>query len=209
MIMGTIIGGKVYSALEYFSTILIAAGISLFASRGSSKVSSKLAAPNTGLGYGLCFLNLILDGFTNAAQETVHNRHPQTSSLHTMCYMNLWCGIYYGVYLFGPMGLLGLRSNLGMDCIGFCLRHHRAALHVALFCLCGAWGQLFIFETIKTFGALANTLITTTRKFFNILISVLINGNPLLAEQWAAVALVFSGLFLHSVMKRRPKSKSA
>jgi hypothetical protein len=32
--------------------------------------------------------------------------------------------------------------------------------------------QLFIFFTIKTFGSLANTLICTTRKFFNILISV-------------------------------------
>ena len=38
MIMGTLIGGKVYSAMEYLSTLLIAAGISLFAYKGSSKV---------------------------------------------------------------------------------------------------------------------------------------------------------------------------
>lgn len=40
-----------------------------------------------------------------------------------------------------------------------------------LFCLCGAVGQLFIFATIKRFGSLINTLVTTTRKFFNILLS--------------------------------------
>jgi hypothetical protein len=40
-----------------------------------------------------------------------------------------------------------------------------------LFCLCGAVGQLFIFATIKRFGSLLNTLVTTTRKFFNILLS--------------------------------------
>ena len=42
---------------------------------------------------------------------------------------------------------------------------------VALFCACGAVGQLFIFYTIARFGSLTNTIITTTRKFFNILLS--------------------------------------
>jgi hypothetical protein len=51
----------------------------------------------------------------------------------------------------------------------------QAAYDVLLFCLCGAVGQLFIFATIKRFGSLLNTLVTTTRKFFNILLS----GAPL------------------------------
>ena len=62
-------------------------------------------------------------------------------------------------------------------------------------------GQLFIFGTIKTFGALVNTLICTTRKFFNILLSVLWNGNPLLPQQWLAVTLVFVGLLTSSIAK--------
>ena len=79
----------------------------------------------------------------------------------------------------------------------------QAAWDVALFCLCGAVGQLFIFATIRRFGSLANTLVCTTRKFFNILLSVLLNGNPLLPQQWAAVALVFAGLLVSSVAKGR------
>jgi UDP-galactose transporter B1 len=47
----------------------------------------------------------------------------------------------------------------------------QAGYDVLLFCLCGAIGQLFIFATIKRFGSLLNTLVTTTRKFFNILLS--------------------------------------
>lgn len=46
----------------------LAAGISLFALRSSSKVTGKLASPNAPLGYLLCFINLGLDGYTNAAQ---------------------------------------------------------------------------------------------------------------------------------------------
>lgn len=70
-----------------------------------------------------------------------------------------------------------------------------------LFCLCGAFGQLFIFFTIKVFGSLTNTLICTTRKFFNILISVVWNANPLLPAQWGAVAMVFTGLLASTLLK--------
>ena len=68
MVMGTLIGGKYYSGLEYFCAALIAAGISLFAKQSSKQVVGKLAAPNAPLGYTLCLLNLILDGYTNAKQ---------------------------------------------------------------------------------------------------------------------------------------------
>ena len=68
MLMGTLIGGKFYSSLEYGCAIMIAAGISVFAQQSSSKVISKLVAPNAPLGYGLCTLNLLFDGYTNAMQ---------------------------------------------------------------------------------------------------------------------------------------------
>ena len=84
----------------------------------------------------------------------------------------------------------------------------QAAWDVALFCLCGAVGQLFIFATIRRFGSLANTLVCTTRKFVNILLSVLLNGNPLLPQQWAAVGLVFAGLLVSSVSKGWRKGRS-
>jgi UDP-galactose transporter B1 len=39
--------------------------------QNSKKVVSKLASPNAPLGYTLCFLNLGLDGFTNATQDAI------------------------------------------------------------------------------------------------------------------------------------------
>ncbi len=44
MVMGTLIGGKLYTSLEYGCAMLIAAGISLFAKQSSSKVRA-LPAP--------------------------------------------------------------------------------------------------------------------------------------------------------------------
>ena len=68
MLMGTLVGGKRYSVLEYACALLIGVGVSLFAARNSGKVTQKLAAPDARLGYALCLANLLLDGYTNAAQ---------------------------------------------------------------------------------------------------------------------------------------------
>jgi hypothetical protein len=39
-----------------------------------TSISSKVASPNAPLGYGLCLLNLGLDGFTNASQDSLTAR---------------------------------------------------------------------------------------------------------------------------------------
>ncbi|KAI7838118.1 hypothetical protein COHA_008049 [Chlorella ohadii] len=195
MLMGTVLHGKRYSLLEYACCLAISAGVGLFGMKSSSKVTLKLASPNAPLGYTLCLVNLVLDGYTNAAQDELHKRYKHGSALQMMCWMNFWCGLYYVPIL--------LLSGVGQDLLAFCLRHPEAGWDILLFCLCGAVGQLFIFATIKRFGSLVNTLVTTTRKFFNILLSVMWNANPLLPQQWAAVALVFGGLLVSSWTKSR------
>lgn len=200
MLMGTLLGGKRYDMVEYLCAMLIAGGISLFAAQGSQKVASKLAAPNAPLGYALCLANLLFDGYTNATQDEIHKRYKGTTALHTMCWMNFWCGLYYLVYLFGM-------TSIGPDMARFCLAHREALLDLLLFCLCGAIGQLFIFLSLRRFGSLVTTIITTTRKFFNILLSVLWLGNPLLPQQWAAVGMVFTGLLVSSVVKTRKRTR--
>lgn len=47
---------------------------SFFTPQTSSKITSKLAHPNAPIGYGLCFLNLAFDGFTNATQDSITAR---------------------------------------------------------------------------------------------------------------------------------------
>ena len=124
----------------------------------------------------------------------MNHKYKKATPLWTMCWMNFWCSLYYGVYLFAV-------NSSGWDMLAFCRRYPPAAWDLLLFCLCGAIGQLFIFLTIKQFGSLVNTTICTTRKFFNILLSVVWNGNPLLPQQWIAVGLVFLSLAANTVYK--------
>jgi drug/metabolite transporter (DMT)-like permease len=57
-------------------------------------------------------------------------------------------------------------------------------------------GQIFIFLTITWYSSLVTTTITTTRKFFTILFSVLHFGHSFSFGQWTSVAMVFGGLYI-------------
>lgn len=59
--------------------------------------------------------------------------------------------------------------------------------------------------TVANFGPLTCSIITTTRKFFTILGSVLLFGNSLIARQWLGVVFVFAGLTLDSIYGKARK----
>jgi uncharacterized membrane protein len=82
----------------------------------------------------------------------------------------------------------------GKSAIHFSMRYPNVLMDIFLFSLVGALGQNFIYYTIHNFGALMCSIITTTRKFFTILFSVLLYGHTLTLWQWIAVVIVFAGL---------------
>lgn len=202
MIVGTIFHRKRYSLIEYLCAFFIAGGISIFALfKQSSAVLGKLASPNAPLGYALVFCNLFMDGYTNSFQDDLKARKPDTSAMQFMCWINFWCSVFSAIYQF-------FFSDIGMSAVNFLTIHPAAVKDVLLFCACGVFGQQFIFLTISSFGALVNVTITTTRKFINILLSVVINGTALMPLQWAGVIMVFTGLTMKEVAKvmgRKPK----
>lgn len=58
---------------------------------------------------------------------------------------------------------------------------------------------------VTTFGPLACSIATTTRKFFTILASVIVFGHALLYRQWAGTAFVFMGLGLDTLYGKELK----
>lgn len=53
--------------------------------------------------------------------------------------------------------------------------------------------QFFIFLMVSEFGPLPCSVVTTTRKFFTVLGSVILFGNTLLPRQWFGTVFVFLG----------------
>ncbi|QDZ23151.1 UDP galactose transporter [Chloropicon primus] len=200
MVMGTIFGKKRYSLKEYLCVALICVGLVVFSMKKSSAANKKLMEPNLLLGYSLCMVNLAFDGFTNAYQDKINSTYKSTSSLDMMCWMNFWTGSMLCAYMFGF-------STVGMELVSFLVSHPKSLLDVLAFCLCGALGQLFIFLTINKFGALTLTLVTTTRKFFSILISSVFLGSTLVGQQWVGIGLLFAGLLWNMQIKNSKHSK--
>lgn len=98
MLMGSLLYGVKYSVLQWAVTAMICGGLVLFSSASSHTATSKLADAHMLLGYALCFGNLLFDGFTNSRQDVINKKYKNSSSIHMMCFMNLWQAIYYAVW---------------------------------------------------------------------------------------------------------------
>ncbi|XP_011313876.1 solute carrier family 35 member B1 [Fopius arisanus] len=193
MLLGVLLGHKSYPPQKYLFVFLIVLGVVLFMYK-DGKSSGK--SERVGLGELLLFLSLAMDGFLSAVQERMRGEH-QTKSGHMMLNMNFWSMIFSGIVI--------IISGELVDFVAFIERHPSSIIHILTLAMAGAFGQFFIFLTVAEFGPLPCSIITTTRKFFTILGSVLLFGSTLLPRQWVGTAIVFSGLFLDAVYS---KSKS-
>ena len=92
---------------------------------------------------------------------------------------------------------------------GFVQRNPDCLKWLAALGICSALGQHFIFSIVTGYGPLLCSIVTTTRKFFTILLSVVLFGNSLTSQQWSGSVLVFIGLALDGFLESRAKSGAA
>lgn len=187
MILGVLLGKKNYPLRKYLFVLLIVIGVVVFMFKdGKSGEGSSVL----GFGEFLLVLSLMMDGLTGAIQERMRSEY-KTKSGHMMLSMNLWSTIYLGVAI--------IITGEGLMFVNFVQRHPSLVWQLITFSIAGALGQFFIFLTVSDFGPLPCSIITTTRKFFTVLGSVILFGNSLLPRQWFATVIVFTGLFLDSI----------
>ncbi|XP_055849771.1 solute carrier family 35 member B1 homolog [Episyrphus balteatus] len=197
MILGVLIGRKSYSWTRYGCVMTIVAGVVLFMYK-EGKVNSNLAQEKTGLGELLLLLSLSMDGFTGAVQERMRSSSAPTGQ-QMMLSMNFWSSMMLGSAM--------IFTGEGKDFLLFTSRHPQLLTHLATLAFAGALGQLFIFLMVAGFGPLACSVVTTTRKFFTVLFSVIFFGNLLIPRQWLGAILVFVGLFADMVFGKKSTAK--
>ncbi|XP_022238954.1 solute carrier family 35 member B1-like isoform X2 [Limulus polyphemus] len=189
MILGVLIGRKSYTLLKYLFVLLIVTGVCLFMYKDNKAASDTQSGSLIGMGELLLLVSLSMDGFTGAIQERMRSEH-QSKSGHMMLMMNIWSTCYLGVAL--------LLTGEVWKFLVFVQNYPYIIYNILMFSITSALGQMFIFLTVSEFGPLSCSIITTTRKFFTVLGSVIIFGNTLSNRQWIGSALVFSGLILDS-----------
>lgn len=105
------------------------------------------------------------------------------------------------------MGVALLATGEIWDALSFCSRHPEVVPEIITFGFASALGQNFIFITVSEFGPLMCSIMTTTRKFFTILGSVVLFGNTLITRQWIGTAVVFTGLILNNMFGKNIKAE--
>lgn len=195
MILGVLLGRRIYPVRKYLFIFLIVIGVALFMYKDGtvSKKQSESYLSGELFGELLLLLSLTMDGITSAIQERMRAEYKSKSG-HMMLNMNLWSVIFSGIVI--------VISGELFDFIHFLQRYPFTIWHIMTFSLAGAFGQYFIFLTVVDFGPLPCSIITTTRKFFTVLGSILIFGNNLSPRQWLSTFIVFSGLFLDAMYGR-------
>lgn len=133
-----------------------------------------------------------------AVQERMKSES-QTKSGHMMVSMNKWSSIFLGIAI--------LITGEVFEFMTFLNNHPAIIYQILIFCLLSALGQFFIFLTVTEYGPLPCSIVTTTRKFFTVLGSIMFFGNVMTSRQWVATLIVFTGLFLDSFYSSKESAK--
>jgi adenosine 3'-phospho 5'-phosphosulfate transporter B2 len=190
MAMGKILGNKSYPQYDYIVALMIGVGITMFMTStddlgfGYDVYGAEVSTTWTGI--MLLFLFLFFDSFTSQFQSRMFQRHRDLSMVELMFAMSAISTVLSFVTL--------IHSKELAPALSFVMQHSEIHLHFLLFSLCSTIGQLFIFYTIKNFGAVVFTLIMTTRILLSIALSCILYGHKVSASGFFGLMLVMAAV---------------
>lgn len=196
MVMGKILGNKEYPQYDYVVALIIGVGIALFMTstddlRFGYDIYSNYSESWTGIML-LCFF-LFFDSFTGQWQSRMFQRHHDLSIIELLFATSAFSTVLSLITL--------IHENEIGPAIDFVIRHYEIHGHFFLFSVCSTIGQLFIFYTIKNFGAVVFTIIMTTRVLLSIALSCFIYGHKVTATGFLGLTMV-TGAILYRIKKK-------
>jgi len=204
---GILLGGKSYDLVKYLQVALITLGVTVFNFGGKKKGGGEDSA------YGLWLIaaSLVMDAVTGGLQDKVKAStkalNPSDPKAKPTMHESMFWTNASGCLVAAALGLATGHLTEGF---AFCSRHPEVLQAVLIYSLASAVGQNFIYYTITQFGPLLLSTVTTTRKIFSTVYSVLRNPSNSLDEmQWAGCTLVFVGLAVELLEKALPSKKPA
>uniref|UniRef100_A0A182PZS3 Adenosine 3'-phospho 5'-phosphosulfate transporter 1 n=1 Tax=Anopheles farauti TaxID=69004 RepID=A0A182PZS3_9DIPT len=195
MIMGKIISRNKYEFYEYLTAVMISVGMIFFLTGSTDE--SKSTAMTTLTGVLLLTFYMIFDSFTSNWQDELFKSYSM-SSIQMMCGVNLFSTLFTGASL-AMQG--GFYSSLV-----FAVDHPKFVIDCVILSISSAIGQLFIYYTIATFGAVVFTIIMTLRQAIAILLSCLIYQHRITFLGVIGVLIIFLAIFLRVYCNQRLKA---
>jgi solute carrier family 35 (adenosine 3'-phospho 5'-phosphosulfate transporter), member B2 len=199
MLMGKFINNKSYATYEYVCGGTIGFGIYLFLSSSESIDLGQDIFGNPegkkGIWCGIVLLTLFLffDSFTAQWQTRMFELKKEMSPLQMMLVINAFSCAFSFVTLVHQEELFVSLS--------FVYTHPTILLHMILFTICSTIGQLYIFYTVKNFGAVVFSIIMSLRILFSIILSCLVYSHPITELGFIGIVIVF-GSITYRIMRK-------
>lgn len=194
MIMGRIVQRIKHEYYEYVVAVAISVGMMFFLY--GSHDQGKYSPTTTIVGFILLVLYLMSDSFTANYQQKIFKSY-KVSSAQMM----------FGVNLFSSMltaASLSVQSGFE-EGFAFSSQFPDFRLDCVALSISAAVGQLFIFHTIDTFGAVTFTIIMTLRQAVAIIISCVLYDHKISPLGIVGVTIVFVASFLKMYSSHRIK----
>ncbi|KAH8740514.1 UDP-galactose transporter [Cryptosporidium ryanae] len=195
IVVGALYFKTKYPWYDYLTVVVITISLSCF--NMMQIKTNKAGTVQTLSGVVLLGASLICDGLTGPRQDKLIKRYNVPSNI-LMFYTNLFATILCGV--------LSIIFE-GYQPYYFISRFPSTPYYILALSLTGTCGQFFIFQSLTRFGSLYLAIITTTRKFFTVLISVVLFGHQLTFGQWLCVIATFIALGIQTIFSRKAKEK--
>jgi len=198
MLGSLLIGGAKYTTREYLQVGSIVAGTAMVA-----LAKKKGGGGNSVLGVAFIVLSLVFDGVTGGTQKKLtaglEEKKLKAQPYDMMAFTNLF------MMLVAALATLAL-GELGPG-LAFIMANPAIQTKILVFSACSAVGQSFIFYTIANFDPLVCTTVTTTRKIFTVLLSILTKGHAMNTQGWAGISLACFGILAEMQQKMSHKKK--
>eukprot|EP00542_Grammatophora_oceanica_P017425 CAMPEP_0194028574 /NCGR_PEP_ID=MMETSP0009_2-20130614/2503_1 /TAXON_ID=210454 /ORGANISM="Grammatophora oceanica, Strain CCMP 410" /LENGTH=319 /DNA_ID=CAMNT_0038668001 /DNA_START=295 /DNA_END=1254 /DNA_ORIENTATION=- len=181
-----LLGGATYTVREYLQVAAIIGGTAIV-SLGKKKSGS---SSNSGLGVFFICMSLVLDGVTAGFQKRLKAETAKVGVKPKPYDFMFWTNLFMCLTATVIATLLG-EMKTGAT---YCAENPEIMTKIVKFALCSAVGQSFIFYTIANFDPLVLSTVTTTRKIFSVMLSILLKGHSLSMVGWSGIALACSGI---------------
>lgn len=195
MLVGVVMQGRTYLALEYLSVFVLVAGIVFFTLGDSSE------SPNySPIGLLLISGGVVLDAVTANFEEKSFFHAKNCSPAEVMCYASMFGTVF---------GFFGLILNQDMvSLLEFLIATPEVVLYTVSFATLGYCSSLFVLLLIKNFGATNAEIVKSVRKILSVAISFLAFAKPFTAFHMYGTALfVISTLFGVHVKNEKARLK--
>ncbi|KAJ3439382.1 solute carrier family 35 member b1 [Anaeramoeba flamelloides] len=134
----------------------------------------------------LMCIALLFDGVYGPSIDHLNKKFPESGKFYSMFWINFWMGLIILILI--------VATGEAYHAVTFFLQN-KQAIPILIACdICMSTGQLFIFFGIYNFDSFIISIITTARKFFSILFSIIIYHHAITFTQWVSIFLVFFAL---------------